>query len=222
MFQANSMLQGAGTAFPACSRNSTRRKAIGNSRACNGQHGYGRARGDRSRRWRPKGSAENPAQSQTAYSGLLGDLASRFGTQNSSQTAERAEYAERHGHDRPGGRHRCNPHGNAGYENDERRRWRGARHDATGHRQFMPSYHGPYGYKPYSNPAASYLQNGQVGVNPYVWGAFDGWLPDDQLLQNLIRQESGGKANALSHAGAAGVMQVMPGTGARDRGRDRR
>lgn len=37
-------------------------------------------------------------------------------------------------------------------------------------------------------------------------------LPYDQLLQNLIRQESGGKANALSHAGAAGVMQVMPGT----------
>lgn len=37
-------------------------------------------------------------------------------------------------------------------------------------------------------------------------------LSYDQLLQNLIRQESGGKANALSHAGAAGVMQVMPGT----------
>lgn len=37
-------------------------------------------------------------------------------------------------------------------------------------------------------------------------------LPYDQLLQNLIRQESGGKANALSHAGAAGIMQVMPGT----------
>ena len=39
-----------------------------------------------------------------------------------------------------------------------------------------------------------------------------GLLSYDQLLQNLIRLESGGNPNAISSAGAAGSMQVMPGT----------
>lgn len=39
-----------------------------------------------------------------------------------------------------------------------------------------------------------------------------GMLSYDDLLNRLIRQESSGDANALSHAGAAGAMQVMPGT----------
>jgi soluble lytic murein transglycosylase-like protein len=40
------------------------------------------------------------------------------------------------------------------------------------------------------------------------------------LLHAVIRTESAYKANALSHAGACGLMQLMPGTAARFRVRD--
>jgi soluble lytic murein transglycosylase-like protein len=35
---------------------------------------------------------------------------------------------------------------------------------------------------------------------------------DADLLASVVRQESGGHAHAVSHAGAQGLMQLMPGT----------
>jgi len=37
---------------------------------------------------------------------------------------------------------------------------------------------------------------------------------DVDLLASVVRQESGGNAHAVSHAGAQGLMQLMPGTAA--------
>lgn len=58
-------------------------------------------------------------------------------------------------------------------------------------------------------------------LNRAVTREADRFRIDPLLIHALIQQESGGRARAQSHKGAAGVMQLMPQTGARFGVRDR-
>lgn len=89
-FQANSMLQGAGYGLSGLL--SDLDTAEGNRQLAGIQ--AGNAAMD-ARTWGPRevlnaqsAGRQIPIQSSQAYAGILGDLASRFGTQNSSQTQE--------------------------------------------------------------------------------------------------------------------------------------
>jgi Transglycosylase SLT domain len=48
--------------------------------------------------------------------------------------------------------------------------------------------------------------------DPVFEAAGKEWNVDPTLLKAMATQESGGRANAVSRAGAQGVMQIMPGT----------
>lgn len=173
MFQANSMLQGAGYGLSGLLSQLDTEE--GNRQLAGMQAGN---MAMDARTWGPQQTLaaeaarrQIPLQSQTAYSGLLGDLASRFGTQNSSQTAEKQSTPSVMdmigqvvgiGATLMGMPGMSTTSGGGGAAPGMTPRGM----------QFMPSYQGSYGYSPYSNPAASYLQNGQVGVNPMYAGAF--------------------------------------------------
>jgi len=49
-------------------------------------------------------------------------------------------------------------------------------------------------------------------LRPLLKKAGAAWDLDADLLASVVRQESGGHAHAVSHAGAQGLMQLMPGT----------
>lgn len=50
-------------------------------------------------------------------------------------------------------------------------------------------------------------------LDPVFQAAGQEWNVDPTLLKAMARQESGGKADAVSKAGARGLMQIMPETG---------
>lgn len=58
-------------------------------------------------------------------------------------------------------------------------------------------------------------------LNRAVWREANRYRIDPLLIHAVIEQESGGRARARSVKGAVGVMQLMPGTGARFGVRDR-
>jgi soluble lytic murein transglycosylase-like protein len=60
--------------------------------------------------------------------------------------------------------------------------------------------------------AAKNLPPGQIGS--IVTAMAEQYGVDPALIWDIIRQESGGNANATSRAGAEGLMQLMPGTAA--------
>jgi soluble lytic murein transglycosylase-like protein len=49
-------------------------------------------------------------------------------------------------------------------------------------------------------------------LRPMLSQAGAAYNVDPDLLASVVRQESGGHAHAVSHAGAQGLMQLMPGT----------
>jgi soluble lytic murein transglycosylase-like protein len=51
-------------------------------------------------------------------------------------------------------------------------------------------------------------------LRPMLTQAGTAYNIDPDLLASVVRQESGGHARAVSHAGARGLMQLMPGTAA--------
>lgn len=169
MFQANSMLQGAGYGLSGLL--SELDTAEGNRQLAG--INAGNAAMD-ARTWGPQqtlaaeAARRNiPLQSQSAYSGLLGDLASRFGTSNSTQTQESQSTPSV-----------MDMIGQVvgigatlmGMPGMSTTTGAGMSPSPQG-MQMMPSYQGSYGYSPYSNPAMSYLTSGSPGVNPFYAGA---------------------------------------------------
>lgn len=173
MFQANSMLQGAGYGLSGLL--SELDTAEGNRQLAG--INAGNAAMD-ARLWGPQqtlaaeAARRNiPLQSQSAYSGLLGDLASRFGTQNQSQTQETQSTPSV-----------MDMIGQVvgigatlmGMPGMSTTTGAGMGPSPQG-LQMMPSYQGMYGgssgYSPYNNPAMSYLTSGSPGVNPFYAGA---------------------------------------------------
>lgn len=49
-------------------------------------------------------------------------------------------------------------------------------------------------------------------VDPLIHAVGHSYRVDPLLLSAMVRAESGGRQNAVSHKGALGLMQVMPGT----------
>jgi hypothetical protein len=154
MFQANSMLQGAGYGLSGLLSQLDTEE--GNRQLAGMQAGN---MAMDARTWGPQQTLaaeaarrQIPLQSQTAYSGLLGDLASRFGTQNSSQTAEKQStpsVMDMIGQVVGIGATLMGMPGMSTTSGGG-----GAAPGMTPQgMQFMPSYQGSYGYSPYSNPA---------------------------------------------------------------------
>jgi len=65
------------------------------------------------------------------------------------------------------------------------------------------------------NRGLAEIDNNVIAAAQYPlpdWEPKGGWSIDRALLFAIMRQESGFKRTATSHAGAGGVMQLMPGT----------
>lgn len=63
-----------------------------------------------------------------------------------------------------------------------------------------------------SNGASSQAVNSPASLEGYFQQASNTYGVDINLLKAVAKQESGFKANAVSSAGAMGIMQLMPGT----------
>lgn len=67
--------------------------------------------------------------------------------------------------------------------------------------------------------AASEVQSRRVDIGPHVTEAAQRFGLPESWIYAVIRTESAGRINAISSAGAMGLMQLMPGTWARQRTR---
>jgi hypothetical protein len=170
-FQANSMLQGAGYGLSGLL--SDLDTAEGNRQLAGIQAGNSAMD---ARLWGPQQMLASegarrgiPLQSQTAYSGLLGDLASRFGTQNQSSTAtteSSPSVMDMIGQVVGIGGTLLGMPGLGGG---------GSGAPASGGTSYMPSFFQGGGYSPYggqNNPYAGYAAAGKTGANPYYLGAY--------------------------------------------------
>jgi D-alanyl-D-alanine carboxypeptidase len=74
----------------------------------------------------------------------------------------------------------------------------------------LPGHHATAQYTPSRCYASPGLPSDRWG--PYIREASGRFGVEEVLIREVMRQESGGKDDAVSRAGAIGLMQVMPGT----------
>jgi soluble lytic murein transglycosylase-like protein len=68
------------------------------------------------------------------------------------------------------------------------------------------------GYARSRRPVRAVRRGGNVPIDPLIHAVGRSYRVDPHLLAAMVRAESAGRPGAISHKGALGLMQVMPGT----------